>query len=701
MKLERVSIKNLKGFKDAELKPSTFSCLVGENNAGKSTALQAIVYGLNRPSNLPPSLYYNSGVPVEIELGFADILPRDILRLKEEHRSRIETLVVEGKLELQIVYRPDEKCEVTISKRSPKVAKYSSEAITELLKGKTGKAVRDTVLATFPEFQDGLPEQLNITEAKAFLAGKIAQLPPDQFETKPAPLPSGIGPSISALLPEPIYIPAVKNLADDLKTTQSTSFGRLLGLLLDDLTPDLGAINASLQNLNGLLNRVVADGGEIVDERHAKVQSLEGMVERFLGENFPSAKVELRIPPPELKAILNSAQIYVDDGSKDLIDNKGDGIKRSLTFALLQAYVSHIGGGDEGGDDKPLPRPLIFLFEEPELYLHPRSQRVLFRTLARVAESHQVVVTTHSPLFFEPGVTASFVRVAKERVDPKPIGKLFPVQFDLDPEKSETFKMARFENADAAFFSRTVVLFEGESDDAFCRHVAKTLRTEWDFDSKNIALVRVSGKGNFARFRRFFEAFGIEVKIVADLDALFDGFHHLGAHDAATAIRAAAFQTIDNRIEAIGLRAEPATRQIRDRIQQQSWRERYDGAKAALLSVRQTQTIDEGRLKAIDDLFVWEHDIARIRACREDQAAREALVPLLDNLRASGICVLQKGAIEDYYPAGAPTSGPKPERALAACRMVIDVPTAQGLSSPLVANRAPELIQIFEAIFAA
>ena len=123
-------------------------------------------------------------------------------------------------------------------------------------------------------------------------------------------------------------------------------------------------------------------------------------------------------------------------------------------------------------------------------------------------------MTTHSPLFFEPGITASFVRVEKKEATPKPIGRLFPVRFDLDPEKSETFKMARFENADAAFFSRRVILFEGESDDAFCRHVAKCLRPNWDFDIKNVALVRVSGKGNFSRFRKFFEAFGIDVRIV-------------------------------------------------------------------------------------------------------------------------------------------------------------------------------------------
>ncbi len=50
MRLERVSIDNFKGLKQATFEPTRFSCLVGENNAGKSTVLQAIVSALKRPA---------------------------------------------------------------------------------------------------------------------------------------------------------------------------------------------------------------------------------------------------------------------------------------------------------------------------------------------------------------------------------------------------------------------------------------------------------------------------------------------------------------------------------------------------------------------------------------------------------------------------------------------------------------------------
>ncbi|MBX3495002.1 MAG: AAA family ATPase [Parvibaculum sp.] len=698
MKLEKIVIENFKGLLKAELSPSSFGCLVGENNAGKSTILQAIVYALNRPAQLPEQFYYNVDRAIEFKVTFSDILPADMLRLGDEPRGKIEGLIENGLLTVVVRYRLGEKCAITVMRKTPKEERYRPEVISEILKGKTGAAVNKAVADNFPEFAGGAPPKLNITDAKEYLKNQIAMLAENEFEMREAPLPTGINNSINALLPEAIYVPAVKDLGDELKTTQSTSFGRLIGLLLDDMKPDLAAIDESLQILNRLLNRTVAEG-EVRDQRHQKVKELENAVEQFLKENFPSAKVELDIPPPELKTILSAAQIFVDDGSRDLIENKGDGIKRSLTFALLQAYVNRLRDVESVEEEGTKSAPLIFLFEEPELYLHPKSQRVLFSTLARIAESHQVLVTTHSPLFFEPGVTASFVRVAKQEAKPKPIGVLYPVEFGLDQVNAEAFRLTRFENADAAFFSSRVVLLEGESDDSYLKHLARVLDPAWDFDKENIALVRVSGKGNFAKFRRFFSSFGLPVKIVADLDALFDGFEHLGAPEDVADLRRTILPAIDTCILEKKIPAEPSSSQIRDKVNKESWKKRYESAKAALRQIQKTNEVKPETLTLLDLLFVWEEDVARVKACREDAESRKLVIPLLDALRAHGICVLSKGSIEDYYPEGTPTAGPKPDRALKACERVENRQTATGLSEPFGPERRPELVEVITELF--
>jgi len=365
MRLASIQISNFKGLRSETFEPSRFSCLVGENNAGKSTVLQAIVAGLKRPPQLDAELYYDQAQPIEFRMEFRDIGEADLARLAEEHRAKIEELVVDGRLVLTVRYRAGQKVEIRVERQEPREERYRDEAINAVFANKRGAAVRRALEESYPEFQDGAAAELNVGGAKAHIKARIAELPRDQFLSVEGALPTGVSASISALLPEPIYIPAVKNLSDDLKTSQSTSFGRLLGLLLDDMAPDLADITASLAQLNQFFNREEREG-QIIDNRHEKVRNLEASVEGYLKENFPLVKIELKVPPPELRTILNTAQIFVDDGSKDLIDNKGDGIKRSLTFALLQCYVQRLQRHGEDGAAAPRP-PLMFLFEEPEL----------------------------------------------------------------------------------------------------------------------------------------------------------------------------------------------------------------------------------------------------------------------------------------------------------------------------------------------
>ena len=240
-----------------------------------------------------------------------------------------------------MTYAPGDSVSIQVKAQQPTEVRYRPEAIDAALSGKKGQAAIEEALWTaYPEFKAAYSEPLKLLgTAKAFVKEQVAKLPPEQFTSEYTALPSGISASISPLLPEPIYIPAVKNLNDDLKTSQSTSFGRLLGLLLEDMAEDLAHVNTALEKVNSLFNRVTTEG-KVVDGRHAKVRGLESEVEGLLSANFPNVRVQLEIPPPELKTILNAAQIFIDDGSHDLIDNKGDGIKRSLTFALLQAYVN-------------------------------------------------------------------------------------------------------------------------------------------------------------------------------------------------------------------------------------------------------------------------------------------------------------------------------------------------------------------------
>jgi hypothetical protein len=71
------------------------------------------------------------------------------------------------------------------------------------------------------------------------------------------------------MLPDPIYIPAVKDLADDIKTTESTPVGKILPSFCKPSSPVADA-QRLFEELNAKLNRVQQPDGTVVDGRSMK-----------------------------------------------------------------------------------------------------------------------------------------------------------------------------------------------------------------------------------------------------------------------------------------------------------------------------------------------------------------------------------------------------------------------------------------------
>ena len=63
----------------------------------------------------------------------------------------------------------------------------------------------------------------------------ISAMDVSQLEEQDQSLPTGIPNSIKSLFPEPILIPAVKDVTDDIKTKESATFGKLISILLKNV----------------------------------------------------------------------------------------------------------------------------------------------------------------------------------------------------------------------------------------------------------------------------------------------------------------------------------------------------------------------------------------------------------------------------------------------------------------------------------
>ena len=89
------------------------------------------------------------------------------------------------------------------------------------------------------------------------------------------------------------------------------------------------------------------------------------------------------------------------------LERKGDGIKSLVALALMRRASTYAGAN-----------ATIVAIEEPEAHLHPQAIHELREVLVGLSKDSQVILTSHSPLFVNPGNIASTIVVQGNRAAP-------------------------------------------------------------------------------------------------------------------------------------------------------------------------------------------------------------------------------------------------------------------------------------------
>ncbi|QDS99053.1 hypothetical protein HG15A2_23430 [Adhaeretor mobilis] len=661
-------------------------------------------------SALKPSDFYDRDEDVVVTATLEGVSQQALQVLSESHREKIATVVYDERVTLVRRYPSGGgKSVLRCYKKTARDERFSEAGIADAIQG-TGAALRHSFESKYPELIGEVGEgKLTQKRCKEVVAEYIGALGESDLILVEASLPTGIEQSITDLLPEVVFIPAVKDVRDELKTTESASFGKIISILMSMIQESDGfqAIEESFAKLNNMINRQEGDSGTSTDNRLDEVKSMESIVGQYVGEQFRDVTVSIEIPPPSVRDVFRNARIILDDGVPGDVDTKGDGIKRAVTFALLRTFVdlSKQQKEQEADGDKTSSTHghFLFLFEEPELYLHPNAQRILFDALTQISSGHQVCVCTHSPYFFSPDDAGTFLRIRKstrEVVEGKaPITEVLPIQLCEKLSVKDLYQLLCYENNSAAFFCDRVVLVEGDCDIIYLQHAAKALDPSWDFQRRNVSLVQVRGKGNFARFREFFELCGVEVRIVADLDAIADQFSKLQASPAAVEQHSALLQAVD---QLRGHQEIDLTKdQKKEIVRSYTFQEKYGQLRQAVQAIHECQRVELEDLPSVDAIFGREVDYARRNMLAEATQVEEQKLALLSTLLAERIYVLSRGAVEEYYPASA-AGKDKPSKAIHACKLAADRDTALGCSDPMKDGdngERTELELIFSGIF--
>ena len=285
-------------------------------------------------------------------------------------------------------------------------------------------------------------------------------------------------------------------------------------------------------------------------------------------------------------------------------------------------------------------------------------------------------------------------------VAPKPFGAAYPIDLG-DTSARDQFQIICYENNNIALFAETVVLVEGDSDYIVLPHLARVINPAWDFGQVPIRFARIGGKGNIRRYKQFFNRFQMRVLVVTDLDCLLGTeFGQIDPSDDLKTRRDQLLAAIDAAISKNGGTPEPNAERTKAAQERGDLRALWRKARELQAKYKAGQASLDGVTKAVDEFFAWERYWGRrdvLRQCPNAQLVAQKRA-LLDSLRCHGVYVLEKGTIEDYYPAGI-AGETKPTKAQCFCNTVMTKEQALALCDCGHKGMGEAVTSEFEAMF--
>ncbi len=334
------------------------------------------------------------------------------------------------------------------------------------------------------------------------------------------PLGTGIDAELKRLLPEVVDIPALADVADETTAASGALRGIVKQVLASVREKAQPALAEAFKGANSLLN--VVDGK---DNRVPELRDVEHDVTSMLQETFAGSSVHLRVDFPDIQRLLAEVAVGVNDGDLTSYARKGHGLQRCLYLSLLRALAKRIREGFQTA----LKRPIIILFEEPELFLHPSAQEQMRDALQQVSKENQVVVATHSPTMVSLEGLSQLIVVTKtreaksgDRVGFATVTQTPKKVRDVSHSEKDLLMILNLHRSSRLFFADRVLLVEGPSDVHLLNAIAEHLGFG-RLESKNCAIVEMGTKDKLRVGQEIVGGLGIETYALTDLDFLWRG----------------------------------------------------------------------------------------------------------------------------------------------------------------------------------
>ncbi|MFP4896828.1 ATP-dependent nuclease [Paraburkholderia sp. EG304] len=451
MRLNEVVIHNYCSCPMVRVALSSFNPIIGYNNSGKSNILRAISW-LLRKSVLPTHMFHDSAAAVMVEGVISEV---NINLLPTNQRTQIDPYIVDGMLRFR--------------RRQDTPNAPAAQVRVDVFNPST-----------------------------------------DQWVINPTGLDNAIG----VLFPDPLYIEAMDDAADDISRFAAKN---TIGLLLKYTLDQIRANNAAA--LNNVLTDLQQVGAHLNGpNRIQELNTLEGDATQAIGDFFPGLSLHLDIQAPSLDDLIKSATISLSDvpGLQRPFTSFGHGAQRTVQMALIKLLASQIN------QQAPAGSITVLLIDEPELYLHPQAIELLRESLKLLSQQNfQVIFSTHSPLLLGAEGVLNTSMVYKTTVDGTVVReKLANAAHTITTNPHQASVLFAIQNATYLMFSEIVLLVEGKTEMMILPTLYKTIKGRTLAQDK-ACLVDGSSSTSIPPMMQILRAVGFSPKAVVDLDFVF------------------------------------------------------------------------------------------------------------------------------------------------------------------------------------
>ncbi|WP_031517681.1 ATP-dependent nuclease [Desulfofalx alkaliphila] len=134
-----------------------------------------------------------------------------------------------------------------------------------------------------------------------------------------------------------------------------------------------------------------------------KCNDISAQISEFFQRNYKSDYSIYIDPKSNVDSSFSISTKIYDPSLERKIDlsNVGAGVRSIYILSLLEAYHNICKNSN-----------ILFLIEEPEIYLHPSLQKNMGKILCNISQDNQVVFSTHSPLLLKDFELKSVLKVS-------------------------------------------------------------------------------------------------------------------------------------------------------------------------------------------------------------------------------------------------------------------------------------------------